>query len=179
MFSETDHTRPTITFDQMQTFLETGWGPVGLRVAKHWAEFNDRFFGGQIEPTPIVITQTSPHGHWSGLTCGSGSQKRANLIYLALPSQGCQLTADRGVLLHEMLHAFLMQQGLDPHHDGQPWRNGITRLSQIAGRTIVAMPVKVGKTKDRKSIRIVAKGSLTQKEISQWPHSAGIDFGRL
>ena len=183
MVSDTDYQPQCFTESNLRDFLRTGWGAAGERVADHFFDLNDRYFAGKIKPVPIVITPTSPHGRWLGLTCGNARQNSASLIYLTRPSRGDSLVADRGVLLHEMIHASLMQRGDDPGHDGQPWRDEITRISRACNRTITAMPTKVKKVKmpdgSRKSKRIVQGGSLTQKEIATWPESIGLDFGDL
>lgn len=97
---------------------------------------------------------------------------QASAIYLAAPRDGDHLVADRGVLCHEMIHAWLRQCGDDPKHSGQPWRDEIVRLSRIEGRTIVAMKTKVAKEKGtRRSVRVTPEGSLNQAEIAGWPLS--------
>jgi hypothetical protein len=49
----------------MRTFLEYGWGEIGMNVFDAWQEFNERFFDDKLKPCPIVLTATSPFGHWA------------------------------------------------------------------------------------------------------------------
>lgn len=46
----TTHDRPRFTFAQMRTFLEIGWGSLGMRIAAHWIDYNERYFDGDLEP---------------------------------------------------------------------------------------------------------------------------------
>lgn len=179
MILEAAHDRPNITAEQMRAFLSSGWGELGERIFGHFNELNDRFFAGSLAPMPICVVPVSPYGHWAGLCCGSTTRREAALIYLCVPRDGKTLVADRGVLLHEMLHAHLMARGDDPQHSGQAWRDEIVRLSAIAGRTVVARATKVVKDANRKSMRVTPEGSLTQREIASWPHSIGLKLGRL
>lgn len=50
--------------------------------------------------------------------------------YSSHPLQ-CHLVADRGVLLHEMVHQALSERGVSPKHADQPWRDEISRLHLI------------------------------------------------
>src|SRR6266567_9350951 len=68
MFAVTSHSRPQLDFADMRSFLEHGWGELGIRVADCWRDFNDCYFDGRLKPLPIVLVATSPHGHWLGLT---------------------------------------------------------------------------------------------------------------
>ena len=109
MHAETNHRRPDITYAEMKAFLTIGWGKLGQRVAETWLAFNKKHFGGKLQPLPITIVNTSPYGHWLGLTCGS--LNRTHLIQLTMPTEAGQLVADRGVLLHEMIHQCLVERG--------------------------------------------------------------------
>jgi hypothetical protein len=183
MHVETDHDRGDITFAQMKAFLQTGWGKTGLAVADAWLLFNKRYFGGKLQPIPIVLTATSPYGHWSGLTTCNARRPRAHLIEMTAPRMsGNALRADRGVLLHEMIHQHLTESGRWPKHDGEAWCEEIMRLHfAITGKTIWAAPEKIGKQKDddgkRKSVRkqaadpIDGRPSISQAAIASWPHS--------
>ena len=159
MFAETSHTRPDINFAQMRDFMHHGWGPVGIRVAEAWREFNDRYFDGRLKPVPITLVATSPHGHWLGLTSGmrpgnGNAVCRCHLLQLTYPNGGRQLIADRGVLLHEMVHQALVEAGLYPSHDGEPWRNEITRLHLVlTGERLWCAYDQVKKI-DGKSVRV-------------------------
>ena len=183
MFTETTHTRPDIDFQQMRDFMHHGWGPVGLRVADTWREFNDRYFEGRLKPAPITLVATSPHGHWVGLCAGSAC--RCHLIQLTYPNGGEKLIADRGVLLHEMVHQGLVEAGLDSKHRGKPWRNEITRLHlTLTGERLWCAYDQVKKINGH-SVRVPKPApepdmrSIEQAEIARWPHTVGIDLGAL
>lgn len=190
MFAETAHTRPEINFVQMRDFMHHGWGPVGIRVAEAWREFNDRYFESRLRPVPITLVATSPHGHWLGLTSGMRPGNghavcRCHLLQLTYPASGRQLIADRGVLLHEMVHQALVEAGLYPSHDGEPWRNEITRLhGALTGERLWCAYDQVRKV-DGKSVRVPRPApesgmrSIEQAEIARWPRSLGIELGAL
>src|SRR5438128_421152 len=104
MFKEmADYPGPRLNREQMRTFLEYGWGDVGLSVFTAWEEFNARFFANALCPIPIVLVATSPWGHWIGCTHMVRPQRRAAFIALTAPYNRT-LRSDRGVLLHEMIH---------------------------------------------------------------------------
>lgn len=189
MHVETSHRRPDITYAEMKTFLTIGWGKLGQSVAEAWLAFNKRHFGGKLQPLPITIVNTSPYGHWLGLTCGAG--KRAHLIQLTMPTDAGELVADRGVLLHEMVHQYLLERGESPKHEHEPWCREIMRLHQaIAGKRIWAAPESIAKAAagedgKRRSIRIqkpcpeTGMESIPRKDLARWPHSCGLSLGAL
>ena len=119
-----------------------------------------------------------------------GLTSRTEHILLAAPARGERLIADRGTLLHEMVHQYLNETGQNPRHAGQPWCDCIMRLNQmITGRSIYATPDKIGKEgsgKSRSSYRYkpvceaTGAESLPQKVIARWPHDeVGIKLGPL
>ncbi len=185
MHAYTSHTRPEISFTEMRTWLFHDWGNLGSRVAECWLEYNKRYFGGRLKPVPIALVSTSPYGHWLGLTrCG---EHRTHLIELTSPGQGKKLIADRGVLLHEMVHQHLAETGLSPSHDGEPWCSEVMRLHQaITGTGIWAAPDIV--TKERGSRRSVRKKppapnqtvpTLGQLRFRAGRTPVGLDLGAL
>ena len=129
MFAITSHSRPQLDFADMRAFLEHGWGELGIRVAACWRDYNDRYFEGRLRPLPILLVATSPHGRWLGLHPRLPQRTRnpATSSY-AHPGSGKELIADRDTLLHEMIHQALVEQGVNPHHDKEPWRAEVTRL---------------------------------------------------
>jgi hypothetical protein len=70
-------------------------------------------------------------GTWLGLTHGSRNGHGTHRIELTHPGMGARLIADRTTLLHEMIHQALVEQGVNPHHDKEPWRAEITRLHAV------------------------------------------------
>jgi hypothetical protein len=95
------------------------------------------------------------------------------------------------VLLHEMIHLYLMQQGEHPKHDGKPWRDEISRLHKlITKKQLHVTGQRIIKVKDEEGIprskRVLDTRNvpsnvhdklLGQGDIARWPHSCGIKFG--
>lgn len=188
---ETDWQRTRITFGEMKRFLAIGWGARGGRVADAWRALNREHFKGKLEPIPIILVNTSPYGRWLGCTYCNVKRRRAHLIQLTMPTQEMLLVADRGTLLHEMLHQEITEQGLSPKHEHAPWCHGIMRLHQaITGERIWAAPETVAKLATdadgkRRSVRkqlpepSTGTASLDRAAIAGWPHSLGLDLGAL
>jgi hypothetical protein len=179
--------RRVYSLADMRHTLVTGWGKVGGRVADAWEDFNRLYFAGKLKPLPIFLTPSMPYGTKVGWTC---CLREVTHIALARPRNGTFLVADRGVLLHEMVHQFLHEQGDLTGHGGEPWRLEIMRLTlAIAGKDIWAGAYTVRKVKGkdgrRRSVRgnlphpVTGEPSLSQCEITHWPHSLGIDLGTL
>lgn len=190
---ETDYKRRRITYADMKTFLLTGWGSLGGTVAETWRDLNRTHFKNKLEPLPIIIVSTSPYGRWLGCTYCNCKSRRAHLIQLAVPRQKNTLLADRGTLLHEMIHQSLTEQGLSPKHEHAPWCEEIMRLTyDLTRKRIYAAPEIVTKTKDKdpitgktKSIRRprlhpeTGKPSIDRMAIATWPHSLSIHLGEF
>jgi hypothetical protein len=171
----------------MQHTLLVGWGKPVARVAECWLEYNKLYFSERLLPLPIFLTPTAPYGSRLGWLCCCHTITH---IALVCPQKGEVLVADRDTLLHEMIHQCLHEQGLDPSHKGQPWRDEIMRLHQlISGQTIWAGRYTVGKKKvgngEWESVRlnrpdpVTGQTSLRQSDIARWPHSVGINLGPL
>jgi hypothetical protein len=181
-------TKHDYTFRDMKRTLVAGWGKDGARAADLWHEYTDTYFAGALKPLPIFFTPSSPYGRMVGWTCCATEMTH---IALVKPSVGCKLIADRGVLLHEMIHQSLHQHGLYPKHAGKPWRDEIMRLHrQITGKELFAPPQRIIKVKladgTRESKRVMDDRNapqgvrlLEQDEIARWPHSCGVDLGSL
>lgn len=188
---ETSYKRRTITFAEMKTFLSIGLGELGEAVADSWLSLNKLHFSNRLEPLPIILVSTSAYGRWVGCTYCDAGTRRAHLIQLAMPRQTKSLVADRGVLLHEMIHQHLAEQGKSPKHEHEPWCEEIMRLHRaITGKGIYAAPEVVIKTKEvdpraqkPKSIRLPRRHPITglpsidRMTIATWPHSLGLDLG--
>jgi len=179
--AETTTSVSNFTFDEMHRCLVKGWGALGSRVAHTWDEFNVTYFGGELRPIPIFLVPCAPFGHWVGITC---CLDEVTHIALCRPRNGKSLVADRGVLLHEMIHQSCHQRGVNSKHAGQPWRDTIMRLhKQITGQPLVLVQQKIVKVRQpdgtRKSVRSSPEGAVTQGAIARWPHSFGLRFEQL
>jgi hypothetical protein len=121
------------TFEEMRRGLVRGWSELGApRTADCWLDYNKRFFGGDLMPLPMFFLPVLPYGHAVGWTC---TQHPVSHIALCQPDTGKRKsTADRDTLLHEMVHAWLDQQGKDAKHAGQAWRDEIIRLHHAITR---------------------------------------------
>jgi hypothetical protein len=92
--------------------------------------------------------------------------------------------ADNDTLLHEMIHQALFERGTDPAHASAGWRNEIMRLHQLITGSQIWAGRSITKRIDGRVVRINEPRSdgtvsMTQGSIARWPHSAGIDLGRL
>jgi len=173
---------PAITWDEMQRALATGWGELGFRTAETWRDYNQQYFGGRLQPLPVFFTNTTPHGSRLG-HCRwkkDASGERCRHIALNMPNKAYDLIADRGTLLHMMVHQALHEKELDATHAGEPWRDLIVRLhKQITGERLWAGGQRVVKERQsdgsRKSKRVQMSCpdptaiALNQKQIAQWP----------
>jgi hypothetical protein len=169
------------------------WGKAGVFAYETFDRINLEHFGGELPALPIVIGITA-YGHCLGLTRGEELPRitlGSNLIAYTENSSikgkpyGGKLVPGqntvRDVLLHEMIHAKLILEGLDPGHNAQPWCEEIARLSPaVLGHEIQVAPVKPRRV-DGKVRRLALPDHLTQSELARWPGSlrpAGWDPGR-
>jgi hypothetical protein len=92
--------------------------------------------------------------------------------------------ADNGVLLHEMIHQFLQERDEDPKHMGRALVAGDYAPDEGHHRDIWAGKSKTVR-QGEKVVRMNAPRPVTgepplgQADIASWPHSIGIDLGRL
>jgi hypothetical protein len=149
------------------------FGELGRKTVFLWRQYNDDYFNGALHTTPVLYVPTSPYGHWVGL---HRSQKN---IYLMFPGEKRSWGFVRGVLLHEMIHQGLQQEGKDTRHAGTPWCAEIVRISSLLGRRIWAGRYGVvrvaGKCVRANQPSPDGLPSLKQKEIATWPHSIGLE----
>jgi hypothetical protein len=173
------------TFDDMMKFATEAWGPLGTGTALMWATYNDRYFGGALNPIPLVITHTQPFGR-SLAFCSYHPEGKGRTITVNVPKNHKRLLADNGTLLHEMIHQYLFERGELAGHESAGWRREIMRLNHIlTGMEIWAGASKVVR-RDKKVVRInmphpeSGHASLVQGDIARWPHSVpGIRLGQL
>jgi hypothetical protein len=171
------------TIEDMYRFATEAWGPLGTATVTKWREFNARYFDGRLRPVPLVITNAQPFGKLLAF-CSYESATSGRTITLNVPKDHRQLLADNGVLLHEMIHQALFERGTETAHASASWRNEIMRLHQlITGASIWAgrsMTKRInGKMMRINEPRNDGTESLEQGAIARWPHSVGIDLGRL
>jgi hypothetical protein len=171
------------TIDDVRPFVGEAWGTLGLKIVERWAMFNADYFDGALKPIPLVITNAQPFGKRWAFCSPGGIYGRS--ITLNIPTVNEILRADNNILLHEMIHQFLVERDENPAHDGEPWRREIMRLTRaIKGVDIWAGPSKTVRLAGKVVRMNIAhpdsrKPSLTQKQIAMWPRDMGIDFGRL
>jgi hypothetical protein len=155
--------------------LENLWGDAGTWAADTWTAHNAAYFDGKLRYHGIVFGLT-PHGGHLAHTSPTGRitlhpalldpQSDAWLIGHKLGERHATDT-----LLHEMIHAALIQRGDDSGHNGWPWCNEIMRITTELGlKPIKAAPVKPRRI-DGKVVRLPLDGHLSRDEISRWPHT--------
>jgi hypothetical protein len=185
------------TLKDMERFATEAWGELGTKTVERWAEFNGRYFGGELKPVPLVITNTQPFGKRLAFCSYAGPDRHGRTITVNVPKEpgangaSYALLADNDTLLHEMVHQYLFERGEAAGHDSNGWRREIMRLNKLitgkeiwAGRSITKR-VEGGDGKLSKVVRINkprddGMNSIGQKEIARWPHDAfGINLGRL
>jgi hypothetical protein len=173
----------SFTIADMYQFAGEAWGPLGTATVDRWREFNARYFDGQLRPVPLVITNTQPFGNRIAF-CSYNPTTSGRTITLNVPKAHKWLLADNGALLHEMIHQALFERSRDPAHASEGWRNEIMRLHELitgsqiwAGRSVTKRVA--GKVVRINKPRNDGAASLTQGAIARWPHSTGIDLGKL
>lgn len=178
--AENSFTRPNITLHQARQIAGCAFGERGKRIVDLWKQYNTEYFGEGLKPVPIILVPVSPYGHWYGLCCGT-SENRTALIYLMSNLEWDQM---RAILLHEMIHQKLFEDGEAPSHESGGWRREIMRISEdYFGKPFWAGKYTVKKVRDadgrRRSVRANQAGpngedSISQREIASWPTSLGL-----
>lgn len=117
---------PDLSFYDALTVSTKAFGPRGEKAVRLWQQYNDDYFSGNLKPVPVLFVPTSPFGHWVGLCSGNrATQSVHNIMLLNRPWDTL-----REVILHEMVHQSLIERGLNPKHEGQPWCDEIMRISK-------------------------------------------------
>ncbi|MGH9152804.1 MAG: SprT-like domain-containing protein [Acidimicrobiales bacterium] len=93
------------------------WGPAGAYLYAAYERLQSRLFPELPPELPMVIGLTA-YGHCIGLTRSWPSGARISVAPKVF-AEGARMVDD--VLVHEMLHVWLMQTGLDHKHAGEPW----------------------------------------------------------
>lgn len=172
-----DSDREPITLAELRQMMRWGFGDEGAELADLWAVLNDRLWDGQLEPVPLWLPRCTTYGRWIGLCTSNG---RGQVLHLQVKYQLCRhMRAD--VLLHEMVHQYLVQTGQNSKHNAWPWCSEIVRLTkEIWGIGIWASP-SVPRRVNGKPKRVQRPGpdgqaSITRQQIACWPHSIGLSL---
>ncbi len=165
------------------------WGPAGGHLYAAYGRLREQLFPELPAELPMVIGLTA-YGHCIGLTRSWGAGTRISVAPKVFAG-GERMVDD--VLVHEMLHVFLIGAGKDPKHAGDPWYTEIRRLSPaVLGRELdvdrprrrsVRIPnASYGPDDGRRTlVRKVSEGPEgVHAAVARWPtpfRPAGYDFG--
>src|SRR5215467_5851172 len=119
------------TLADMERFAGEAWGELGLAIVEQWRHFNERYFGGELRPVPVVITNAQPFGKRLAFCSYNGTDRAGRTITLNVPKNHRHLLADNNALLHEMIHQLLFERGEPAGHDSEGWRREIMRLNKL------------------------------------------------
>jgi hypothetical protein len=160
-----------VSFDDALLIAERCFGELGRKTIFLWQRYNEEYFSGSLEVTPVLYVPTSPYGHWIGL------HRADRNIYLMPPAPSRPWSRVRAVLLHEMIHQNLSQSGKDVRHAGEPWCREIMRISMHFDRKIWAGKYTVRNGQRVNTAPPLATNAriLNQREIASWPHSINIE----
>lgn len=163
------------TFDELRTAGEAFFPGLGAWSYDKWADLNESYYFGKLKPGPILWGLT-PHGHRLG-SCSHDGNCTITLHTSLFGSRtdawgrgsllGKRFAAD--VLVHEMLHKFLIQSEKSSKHNHDPWCDEIERISPELGLNIKAKPIRQ-KRVDGKVKWYVEPGHLKRIEIATWPY---------
>lgn len=145
-------------------------------------QINRLCFAGDVPMRGIVVGLT-PHGGALGQTSLDGritlhpsliEPKSSNPWRIPAASCNAALLAD--VLVHEMIHAALIDRGDNPDHNGWPWCREIARLSPLViAEPLVASPwrrTRAAMTEGGAlSYQPEIEGSISRKSLAAWPQS--------
>ena len=178
------------TINDMTKGATEAWGKLGSNAVARWRDLNEQYFDGELQPIPLVITNTQPFGkRLAFCSLGKTSDLTWRTITLNVPKTGDVLLADNGVLLHEMVHQRLFERGELPDHASEPWRNEIMRLHlAITGKHIWAGRSKTVRRRIAGRSRVMrgneanketGEASISNAAIVRWPYACGICLGKL
>ena len=155
------------------------WGEAGAYAYDAYSRLRSEFLPDLPAELPIVIGLTA-YGHCIGLTRFAAEPR----ISLFSPLFGKGLRQVDDVLVHEMLHASLMLDGVNPAHEGQQWHDAINRLSPA----VLGHEINVKRGAARKSVRIpnpdwapggsepktivrktAVEDAITLTQVARWP----------
>ena len=168
--------REPITIDQLRQLMRWSFGPDAVKLADLWQVFNDRLWGGRLEPCPIWLPRCTTYGRWIGLCTGDPATRRT--LHLQVKYQLRPATR-AAVLLHEQVHQALIETGQCSKHNAWPWCHEVMRITrELWGVEIWAAPA-IPRRVDGRSQRVQRRGpagqeSITRQQIATWPCSIGL-----
>jgi hypothetical protein len=172
------------------------WGPGGAYAHDAYAQFQETLFPDLPEQLPIVIGLTA-YGHCMGLTAGRWEHgPRINLASELFNGSNDRADGKPGrihggtgwiddTLVHEMIHAHLILEGLDWEHDSESWYDAVRRLSPA----VLGHELDIRRGADRKSVRVpnplyrpgndhpktlvrkVKGDGVPHKKVAMWPQA--------
>jgi hypothetical protein len=157
------------------------WDDAGSWAADTFAELNRDYFGGQV-PARGIAWGLTPHGHALGYTAPLSGRITLHPALLDPRSDAWGVSEylgegyARDVLLHEMVHALLIDRGFhrddeEGSHNIPAWCHQVERLAPLLGLgTVLAAPVKPRRI-DGKVTRLALPGHLDRGTISGFPHT--------
>jgi hypothetical protein len=171
----------TKSYNELRNAAVTFFGDLGAWAYDEWTKLNDRYFGSQNEPGPILWGLTA-HGRSLG---SFAANRNAITLHKSLvqPSTdapwdiswlGKRFASD--VLLHEMIHQHIHQMSLPTKgyssHDNKSWCDELNRLGPMMGfKDMPKADVIKQKRVGGKVTWYVPPGCMTRKELSEFPHS--------
>ena len=171
-----------VTFDDLKKEAIKKFGQAGAWAYDQWENLNETFFYGKNKAGPIVWGSSVQEER---LGCYSTAE---NLIYLprnllrpicptSYTKWGVKHFNERiasDVLLHEMIHQRIHQTGGwtgETSHNNERFVAEVNRISKLLGLDVKAGVIKK-KIEQGKATRDVEPGSLTLREISDFPYSS-------
>lgn len=146
------------------------WGDAGRWAVDESERWNSEAFDNELPPLPIVIGLTA-YGRSLAVCRYPGSNRplpRVTIHPSEFNTEGLRHASH--VVLHELLHAWLMLRGENSTHNAAPWCGAIVRLSRrLFDLEIVAIPEtnRRAATKARRA----ELGAISRTAVSSWPHS--------
>lgn len=140
-----------------------------MTIASLWQAFNQKHWAGQLDPTPIWFPATSPYGRWAGCCTGTVSGQTHHIQIL----RNLDLQKKADVLLHEMIHQYLIESKKNPNHNAVPWCSEIMRLAkEIWDKVIWASPSSPRRGQGRVQKESPdGEPSIPRQAIASFPHS--------
>jgi len=162
---------------------EALWGDAGTYAHDAYHRIRLALYPELPPQLPIVIGLTA-YGHSDGLTRGGWRHGPRISLFSSTFGQGRRYVDD--LLVHEMLHAWLLITGRQASHDSTDWYEAVRRLSPAvlgrqvdarrgAARRSVRVPnpaYQPGGTEPKTLVRKSAvPGAVPHADVARWPAS--------